>query len=85
MRKDVFINKHKWADIEKDHKNFFKKLKELKLYIIKFKENDRIKFKIYPANCTIDGNKRQPIIIITYDKYTFCTNYRTEKAWTQKK
>lgn len=52
----MFINGHERLDIVKDYKAFLKKMKELKLYIIEFNENDAMKPKIYLLNCTIRVN-----------------------------
>lgn len=38
MHKDIFINKYNQLDIIKDHKNFLKKIKKLKSYIIEFEK-----------------------------------------------
>lgn len=57
MRKDIFITKYEQLDIMRDYKNYFTKIEELKLYVVKFEENDIIKPKIYLFNSTIGGNK----------------------------
>lgn len=82
MKKDVFIDGHKWSNIIKNHKKYLKKIKELKLYLVKFNENNTIKEKNYLANCTVGGNNYQPVIIITHDRYTFFANDRICKTWT---
>lgn len=41
------VDRYKQAKIIKNHKNFLKKIEELKLYMIKFDQNDIIKSKIY--------------------------------------
>lgn len=57
IRKDIFIDKYKEANIIKDHKNFLKRLEKLKLYILEFDKNSTMKSKIHPINCT-RGNDR---------------------------
>ena len=48
--KDEFINGYKRLDVIKDCKNFLKKIKELKPYIVEFEEDGVIKVKTYPFN-----------------------------------
>lgn len=76
VRKDVFVDKYEQFDIMKDYKNFFIKMEELKLYMVKFEEDGIMNPKLCLSNCVIKGNERQPIIIIIYDEYTFFTNNR---------
>ena len=60
----------------KDCKIFFKRLEELKPYMVKFEENNTIKPKIYSIDCAVKVDKRQSIIVITHDKCTFFANNR---------
>lgn len=53
----MFIDKHDQANVIEDHMNFFKRLKELKLYIVEFEKDDIIKLKIYLANCVVDKDE----------------------------
>lgn len=39
----------------KDNKKFFKKIEELKLYIVEFEKDNIIKPKIYPSNYILEG------------------------------
>lgn len=80
IRKDVFIDSHKWPDMVKDWNCFLTKIKELKLYIIEFNENSVMKAKDYLVNYTIEMEKRRAIIVITYNKYTFFANDGIQKA-----
>lgn len=79
MRKDIFVTKYEQLDIMGDYKNYFTKIEELKLYVVKFEENDIIKPKIYLFNSTIGGNKWWLIIIITYDERTFFANNKVPR------
>ena len=83
--KDVFIDRYNQVDVMQDCKNFFKRLKELKLYMVEFEEDSTMKLKIYPSDCTVRGDKWCSIIVITYDKYIFFTNNRIWKTWTWKR
>lgn len=74
MHKDIFIDRYKQSDVEKDYKNFVEKIKELKPYIIKFKEYSIIKKKIHPFNYMVYGPSHYLIIVITHDEYTFSIN-----------
>ena len=46
----------------------------MKLYLIKFSKNGIIKDKSYLLDQAIGGKNCRPIILITYDKYTFLVN-----------
>lgn len=70
----MFINKHKWPDIVEDCANFLKIMENPKPCMVKFEENGTMKAKVYPDNCVIESQNRQPIMVITYDKYTFFAN-----------
>lgn len=85
IHKDVFMDEHKWADIVEDHKKFFKRLENLKLYMLEFDKDNIIKPKIYSTNCVIRKNKRQSNIIITHDEYTFFANNKFKKLELAKK
>ncbi len=85
MRKDIFIDGHKQSDIIEDCKNFLTKIEELKPYMVEFEEDNTIKSKAYPSDCAIGGNERWPIIVITYDKYTFSVNDGIWRSWTEKR
>lgn len=74
VRKDIFVDKHEQTNIVEDHRTVFKRLEELKPYIIKFKKDSKIKPKIYSANCIIGKDKQQLIIVIIYNKYIFSAN-----------
>ena len=43
-----------------------------------------MKTKNYPVNCIGGGEKRRPIIVITYDECTFFANDGVQKVWTRK-
>lgn len=52
MCKTVFIDRYEHSDIVKDWNNFLIKMENLKPYIVKFKEDNKIKPKIY-LDCII--------------------------------
>lgn len=83
MRKDVFIDKHKWSNRVEDYNKFLTRIEDLKLYIVEFEENSAMKFKIYLSDFKIRGENHQLIIVITYDKCTFSTNNEIQRAWTR--
>ena len=85
VRKDVFVDEYEQSDIVKDCKNFFKKMEELKSYMIIFEENGTMNPKIYPPDCAVGRDNYYPIIVITHDKCIFSANNRIWKAWTPKK
>lgn len=82
MKKDVFVDKHKWLDVIKDWKQFLKTIKELESYLVEFEEDGTIKVKNYPSDCIIKGDECQLIIIITYNECTFLLNDGIYKTWT---
>ena len=55
--KDVFVDGYNQADVMQDCKNFLKRLKELKLYMVEFEEDSTMKPKIYPSDCIVRGDK----------------------------
>lgn len=63
----------------KDQNSFLTKIKKLKLYIVKFNENNIIKAKNYLINYIIKDKKRYLIIIITYNEYIFFINDKIQK------
>lgn len=85
MRKDVFIDGHERSDVLEDCKNFLRRIEELKSYMVEFEKDGAIKEKVYPSDCAVEGEKQQPIIIITHDECTFSAKDGIRKAWTQKK
>lgn len=64
----------------KNLNNFLTKIKDLKLYIVQFEENNQMKLKIYPSYYIVGRSDWQSIIIITLDKYTFFANNDIKKA-----
>lgn len=49
-------------------------MKELELYLVEFKMDGTIKAKNYLLDCEVRGDNCRPIIVITYDEYTFSSN-----------
>lgn len=60
--------------------NFFKKIEELKLYIIEFDKNCTIKPKTYCFDYVIKSKNNESIIMITHNKCTFSANNIIKKA-----
>lgn len=83
VKKDIFVDRHKWLDIIEDHDRFLNKIKELKLYLVKFDENDKIKDKIYSSDYGIGDKNCQPVIVITHNECIFSTNDGICKVWTR--
>lgn len=50
---------------------FLTKIEELKLYIVKFNKNNKIKARVFLFNYIIKDKKSFLKIIITYNKYIF--------------
>lgn len=72
--KNVFINGHKTLDVIKNRKYFLQEIKELEPYLVEFDKTGQMILKVYPSDCEVRGDKRQPIIVIIYDKCTFSFN-----------
>ena len=68
VRKDVFVNRHEQSDVVEDRIHFLKKMEELKLYMVEFNKNNIMKPKIYPSDCTVEGENRWPDIVITHNE-----------------
>lgn len=52
----MFIDKYKQSNTIKNCKNFFKKIEELKSYLIEFNKDDTIKEKNYLVNYTVNNS-----------------------------
>lgn len=74
MHKNVFIDRHKWFDVVEECIDFLRRMEELKPYRVEFNEDDTMKPKVYSSDCIVNGEKHQPIIVITHDEYTFFAN-----------
>lgn len=59
-----------------DQNLFLTQIEKLKPYRVEFNKESAMKAKIYLIICVVRDNERQPIIIITHNKYTFSTNDR---------
>ena len=71
---------HERSDVVEDCANFLKTIEELKPYMVEFYENGTMKPKVYPSDCAVGGEDRQPIIVITHDECTFSPNDGIRKA-----
>lgn len=49
-------------------------MRELKLYIVKFEKDGRMKSKVYHSDFEVGINNRQFIILITHNNCTFCVS-----------
>lgn len=83
MRKDVFIDRYKWSNRVEDCNKFLTRIEDFKPYIVEFEENGAMKFNIYLSDFKIRVENHQLIIVITYDKCTFSTNNKIQRAWTR--
>ena len=72
--KDVFIDENERSDVVEDCNNFLKKMEKLKLYMIEFEWDGKIKAKIYLSDYAIRGLNQWPIMVITHDECTFFIN-----------
>ena len=48
--------------------------------MVEFNDDGAMKAKDYPVNCAVGGEKRRPIIVITYDECIFSANNGIQKA-----
>lgn len=58
----------------KYYAQFFKKLKTLGYYLIKFYNNYFIKEKVFFLNYVINDQNKRPLILILYNKNIFLVN-----------
>lgn len=58
MKKDIFVYRYEQSDMRKNYNRFLNKMEELKLYLVEFDKNDKIKDKTYPSNCAVDSKDR---------------------------
>ena len=70
----MFVDRHKRANVVKNHKVFLKKMMDLEPYLVEFNSKGNMKDKVYPDDCQVGGTGRRPVIVITYDEYTFSAN-----------
>ena len=80
MCKDVFVDSHEQSNVVEDRNHFSTKIEELKPYLVEFNEDGKIKAKDYPVHFVGEGEERRPIIVITYDEFTFSANDGVRKA-----
>lgn len=64
-----------------NRKQLLKIMKELKLYLIEFKEDDIMKAKSYLSDCKVRSENCQLIIVITNDECIFSSNDGICKTW----
>lgn len=83
MKKDIFVDEHKWLNVMKDRKRFLNKIKEFKYYLVKFDKNGKMKDKIYLLCYIVGVKNRQLVIIIIHNEYSFSINDSIWKAWTR--
>lgn len=54
----MYIDKYKQFDIVEDCIKFFKKMQELKPYMVEFNQNCTMKPKVYSPNYVIEGENK---------------------------
>lgn len=69
--KNIFIDKQEQHDMIENYANFLKAIKDLKLYIVKFKKDRIMKLKVYPNDCIVKDSNERPIIVNTHDEYIY--------------
>lgn len=79
----MFIDGHERPDVVEDQRVFLKKMDELRPYMVEFEEDGKMKDKIYPSDCKVNGTECRPVIVITHDECTFSANDGIRKAWTR--
>lgn len=57
-----------------DREKFLNTIKNLEPYLVEFEENRLMKTKNYLDDCTVKGDVRYSVIVITYNECTFFTN-----------
>lgn len=80
IKKNVFIDRYEWPNMVENCKKFLSIIKNLKLYLVEFKEDGSMKIKNYPDDCIVREDKPYLIIVTTYKKCTFFANNKIWKA-----
>lgn len=60
--------------VEDYNEKFLSTMKDLEPYLLEFDKDRSMKKKKYLNNCTIEGNKHWPVIIITHNECIFFIN-----------
>ena len=58
----------------KDRNSFLTRMENLKLYLVKLEKNNKMKSKICPSDCAIEGDDHCLIILITHNECIFSAN-----------
>lgn len=67
-KKDIFIKRDEHSNIVKNCQNILGIIKDLELYLIKFKKDESIKTKNCPDDYTVENNISRFVIVIIYDR-----------------
>ncbi len=62
----MFIDENEQSVVVKDCKVFFKKMEELKSYLVRLDKNNAIKPKVYPSGCVVKDHNERLIILINH-------------------
>ena len=81
VKKGVFLDGHERPDVVEYRQSFLEEMHRLSPYFVEFSADGLIKEKKYPADCSVGGLDRRPIIIITHDEIIFSTNDVKHQAW----
>lgn len=80
MSKNIFVDRHKQANVVEYHENFTKKKRELKLYMVEFDEFGIIKPEVYLLDDVIGEDNSRLAIRITYNECIFLANNEVWRA-----
>ena len=80
MKKGVFLDGHERPDVVEYRQSFLEEMRRLSPYFVEFSADGLIKEKKYPADCSVGGLDRRPIIIITHDESIFSANDAKHQA-----
>ncbi len=83
IKKDVFIERHRWPGVIKYRNNFLRLIDELKWYNARFQEYSIMKLEKYPLDCIVEDEERWPIIVITHNECNFSANTCVPKVQTR--
>lgn len=74
IKRNIFVDGHKQPDMVEDRRKISKYNKDLKPYLVEFKEKGLMKTKKYPDDYAIEEDKYCLVIVITHDKCIFFAN-----------
>jgi hypothetical protein len=74
VKKGVFLDGHERDDVVEYRQKFLEDMHRLLPCLVEFVADGSIQEKVYPADGTVGGPDRRPIVMITHDESIFSAN-----------